>query len=77
MCFVLVSDRAEVEWAAQWSDEKIAAERARDARERERYFRPDDLTNTDAAAPTEEPALGTTESLWQRLKQWLARFFSS
>lgn len=65
--------RNSVEWAGQWSDEKIATERARDARERERYFGPNNPGEICTVVPIPTPASAPRKPLWQRLKQWLER----
>lgn len=63
-----------VEWAAHWSDEMIAAGRARDARERGRYFGDHNPADVDNTTPTPTPAPSPWRCLWQRLGKWFSQF---
>ena len=53
-----------VRWAAKWSEEKVAAGRARDARVVDEYFSRDERAGGDVAAEVPQSRL---ERLWRRL----------
>lgn len=44
-------ERSRVKWAGQWSDEQIAAGRARDQQAKQRYYAPDRHVNHRDTAP--------------------------
>lgn len=71
--------RSTVAWAAQWSNEKIVGGRARDARERERYFdRMDGSAVANIVSNPEKPEATTLKvSLRQKLKQIMQQWFSA
>jgi hypothetical protein len=63
-----------IRWSGQWTDEQIAAGRARDQRDRELYF----ATRTAAHASTSDAnavAPKPPRGLRQRLREWLRLLF--
>lgn len=60
----------EVKWAGQWTDQQIAAGRARDQRNRERYLERG-TASTQPAPDSLEPGNGARSSLWCRIRTWL------
>lgn len=66
-------ERSRVKWAGQWSDEQIAAGRARDRQAKQRYYTPDQSPNhgNAASAPgAHKPAQPPPRAgLWSWLKK--------
>jgi hypothetical protein len=63
-----------VRWAPQWSDEEVRAGRARDGRDRERYY--ESRRRTTIEEPDSRGSEPTGEKPQGCLWQWLRRLFS-
>ena len=55
-----------VRWAARWSPERVAAERARDRSAKARYFNTTDDATRSPQGPTDKARRG----LWLQLRKW-------